>query len=70
LKLEGAEPRDEDKHLVHAIGMYDVLNFCAIRSQAALDDAHDRVNKDSALKARYAAARLREKTQADGPNGQ
>jgi hypothetical protein len=66
LKLEGAEPRAEDEHLLQAISMYDVLNFCAIRSQAALDDAHDRVNKDTELKARYAEARLREKTQNDG----
>jgi hypothetical protein len=59
LKLEGAEPGPDDGHLVHAIAMYDTLNRCAILSQAAVDDAHDRINKDAALKESYAAARLR-----------
>jgi hypothetical protein len=58
LKLEGAEATPADAHLTHAIQMYDVLNYCAIESRAALDDAHDRVNKDGELKARYAEARL------------
>jgi hypothetical protein len=60
LKLEGAEPRadEDDPRLMHAIQMFDTLNRCAILSQAALDDAHDRINKDADLKARYADARL------------
>jgi hypothetical protein len=59
LKFEGAEPKTrEDEHLVHAIGMYDFLNYCAIQSQAALDDIHDKINKDQDLKTRYAEARL------------
>jgi hypothetical protein len=60
LKLEGAVSTGsrDDGHLVHAIKMYDALNFCAIDSQAALDDAHDRINKDAGLKRRYAEARL------------
>ena len=58
LKLEGLEETPEDHHLVHAIGMYDFLNFCAIESQVTLDEAHDRVNKDENLKRRYAEARL------------
>jgi hypothetical protein len=59
LKFEGAEPKTaEDHHLVHAIGMYDFLNYCAISSQAALDDIHDKINRDTALKIRYAEARL------------
>lgn len=58
LKLEGIEPNEADAHLVHAVAMYDFLNFCAIESQAALDDAHDRINKDEALKQRYAETRL------------
>jgi hypothetical protein len=59
LKFEGAEPKTaEDAHLVHAIGMYDFLNFCAISSQAALDDIHDKINRDVDLKNRYAEARL------------
>jgi hypothetical protein len=58
IKLEGLDATPDDHHLVHAIGMYDFLNFCAIESQTTLDEAHDRVNKDSVLKARYAEARL------------
>jgi hypothetical protein len=59
LKFEGAEPQTaEDHHLVHAIGMYDFLNYCAISSQSALDDIHDKINRDEALKIRYAEARL------------
>lgn len=59
LKLEGARPTEpNDEYLLHAIRMYDVLNFCAISSQTPLDDAHDPINKDEALKARYAEARL------------
>lgn len=59
LKFEGAEPKTaEDRHLLHAIGMYDFLNYCAINSQAALDDIHDKINHDTALKIRYAEARL------------
>jgi hypothetical protein len=61
LKLEGAEPRPDDRYLLHAIQFFDVLNTCAIESRAALDDAHDRINKDEALKRRYAEARLRER---------
>jgi hypothetical protein len=59
IKLEGAKPRDDEAWLVHAIQMFDQLNYCAIQSQSALDDAHDPINKDAALKARYAEARLR-----------
>jgi hypothetical protein len=59
LKLEGATPRADEASLVHAIGMFDALNFCAIQSQSALDDAHDPINKDADLKARYAEARMR-----------
>jgi AhpD family alkylhydroperoxidase len=61
LKLEGAEPRPEDRHLVQAIKMFDVLNSCAIESLAAIDDAHDLIQMDPALKLRYANARLEAK---------
>jgi hypothetical protein len=60
LKFEEAQPTADEGHLAHAIEMFDVLNRCAIGSQAALDDAHDPINKDRSLKARYAEARLRE----------
>jgi hypothetical protein len=59
LKLEGAEPTPDDRHLVQAIKMFDVLNACAIESLAAIDDAHDFIQTDADLKARYAKARLR-----------
>ncbi len=59
LKLGGAEPGPGDRYLVHAIKMFDVLNRCAIESRVAIDEAHDGINKDDALKARYAEARLR-----------
>ena len=60
LKLENATPTSsvEDGYLMHALQMFDDLNFCAIDSQLALDDSHDRINKDTDLKARYAEARL------------
>jgi len=58
LKLEGATPRPGDENLVHAIQMYDMLNYCSIEGQIELDDAHDIINKNQELKTRYAAARL------------
>jgi hypothetical protein len=60
LKFDGAGPTADDVYLVNAIQMYDVLNYCAVSQQLGLDDAHDRINRDAALKARYADARLRE----------
>jgi len=54
-----AEPAGpEDGHLRHAIQMFEVLNFCGISTAVPLDGAHDPINKDSDLKARYAQARL------------
>ena len=58
LKLENATPRADEAFLVHAIRMFDTLNYCSIDSQIAIDEAHDRINKDDKLKARYAEARL------------
>lgn len=48
----------EDGHLRHAIQMFEVLNFCGISTDVPLDGAHDPINKDADLKARYAQARL------------
>lgn len=54
-----AEPAGaEDRYLRHAIQMFEVLNFCGISQAVPLDGAHDPINKDSDLKARYAQARL------------
>ena len=58
LKLEGVTPGPADRHLLHAIHMFDVLNACAIRDQTPLDDAHDAIYKNGDLKRRYAEARL------------
>jgi hypothetical protein len=63
LKLGGAEPESDDRLLVQAIQMFDVLNSCAIQSFAAIDDAHDLIQTDTALKARYADAKLRARQQ-------
>jgi hypothetical protein len=54
-----AEPAGaDDRHLRHAIQMFEVLNFCGISTAVPLDGAHDPINKDQDLKARYAQARL------------
>jgi len=55
----GGEPAGpEDGHLRHAVQMFEVLNFCGISTAVPLDCAHDPINKDADLKARYAQARL------------
>lgn len=60
LKLEAAKPEnDRDRIFLEAIEMYDMLNFCANADQLELDDAHDEINKNQELKARYAEARLK-----------
>jgi hypothetical protein len=48
----------EEGHLRHAIQMFEVLNFCGISTAVPLDGAHDPINKEADLKARYAQARL------------
>src|SRR5262249_15299751 len=59
LKLEAATPQSARDHLLlEAIEMYDMLNFCANADQLELDDAHDEIQKNEELKARYAEARL------------
>jgi hypothetical protein len=59
LKVDNAVPTsDDDKRLKHLLEMFDVLNYCAIDSRAQLDEAHDPINKDEALKLRYAEARF------------
>jgi hypothetical protein len=58
IKLEGAEPKPDEHFLVHAIKMFDDLNFCSIDAQLSTDEAHDRINRDGDLRVRYAKARL------------
>jgi hypothetical protein len=59
LKSEnGVAATDEERRMKHLLEMFDVLNYCAIDSRTELDEAHDPINKDEALKLRYAEARL------------
>jgi hypothetical protein len=58
IKLEGAAPGPDDGFLVHAIQMFDDLNFCSLDGQLSVDEAHDRINREDDLKERYAKARL------------
>lgn len=59
LMFRGAEGAGaEDGYLLHTIRMFEVLNFCGISTAVPLDGAHDPINKDHDLKARYAQARL------------
>jgi hypothetical protein len=64
IKLEGDKPRPGEEFLEMAIHMFDDLNFCSIGDMLGADEAHDRVNRDADLKARYAAARLAARTAA------
>src|SRR5262245_46132689 len=52
---EGSE--EHDRRLRHLLRMFAVLNTCAIESNVAPDEAHDPINKDRALRERYAALR-------------
>ena len=59
LKLEGETPRDEvSSGIHHILNMFEMLNFCGMSAQTPFDHAHDAINKDEALKKRYAEARL------------
>jgi hypothetical protein len=59
LKLDQAKPADRtDERIGHLLKMFEMLNFCGIASQTPFDHAHDPINKDAALKLRYAEARL------------
>ncbi|MGI9001428.1 MAG: hypothetical protein ACR2GH_07145 [Pseudonocardia sp.] len=47
----------DDIRLAHLVRMIGVLNSVGIASQTPPDEAHDRVNRDDALKLRYAGLR-------------
>jgi hypothetical protein len=68
LKIAGAAAgnSDDDRRLLHLIDMFNMLNYCAIDSRVPLDSAHDPINKDEALKVRYAEARLAARRDATG----
>jgi hypothetical protein len=55
---DGTATTDDEKRMKHLLEMFDVLNYCAIDSRTRLDEAHDEINKDEALKLRYAEARF------------
>jgi hypothetical protein len=55
---DGVAATDEERRMKHLLEMFDVLNYCAIDSRTQLDEAHDPINKDDALKLRYAEARF------------
>jgi hypothetical protein len=66
IKLEGAPASMPDEaFIVHAIQMFDDLNFCSIDDQVPVDEAHDRINRDVTLKDRYAKARLAQRRKAE-----
>jgi hypothetical protein len=60
LKFDGVAARGaEDQLLRSLLEMFDVLNYCTIDGRTPLDlEAHDPINKDQALRLRYAEARL------------
>jgi hypothetical protein len=52
------EPADaDDARLAHLIAMFGVLNACGIAGDVEPDQVHDQLNKDAALKQRYARLR-------------
>ncbi len=59
LRLDGAvADDDEGRRMLHLIEMFNVLNYCGVDSASSADEAHDPINKDEELRARYAEARL------------
>ncbi|MBO0851333.1 MAG: hypothetical protein J2P20_17865, partial [Pseudonocardia sp.] len=61
IELTVAEDRratdDDDMRIAHLVRMFGVLNSVGISDHTEPDQAHSRLNKDSALKARYAHLR-------------
>lgn len=64
LATDARKPADrDDVRIVHLIRMFGVLNACGIVGDVSPDQAHDPLNKDDALKERY--ARLRAESVAE-----
>lgn len=57
---ESATNSENDKALQQLISMFGFLNACAIEASTKLDEAHDPINKDTELRARYDDARAQE----------
>lgn len=49
----------DEKRLLHLVNMFDWLNACGIAADTEPDEAHDPINKDTELRARYDEARAR-----------
>ena len=61
MKFEGEPPGDEvGAGIRHILNIFEMLNFCGVNAQTPFDHAHDPINKDAALKQKYAEARLQE----------
>ena len=52
-----APENDDERRAAHLVEMFGTLNYCGVDSRAVPDQAHSPINKDAALKARYAEAR-------------
>jgi hypothetical protein len=57
LEAPASRAEGDDARIQHLIKMFAVLNTCAINGRVPPDEAHDPINKDLALKARYFALR-------------
>jgi hypothetical protein len=56
--VDGGQPIDDDEaRIAHLVSMFDTLNAVGIAGQPPLDEAHDPLNRDAALKARLAELR-------------
>ncbi len=56
--MAGDPPQsDDDRRALHLVKMFAALNHCGVDSRAMPDEAHSPINKDRALRERYAAAR-------------
>ena len=59
IKFEGEPASDKvGAGIRHILNMFEMLNFCGVIAQTPFDHAHDPINKDEALKKKYAEARL------------
>ncbi|MBA3533857.1 MAG: hypothetical protein H0T73_18215 [Ardenticatenales bacterium] len=58
LRRGSEEPTsEEDRKIVHFIKMFQLLNRCGINAKTSHDQAHDPINKDSALREQYQQVR-------------
>jgi hypothetical protein len=65
LDAPASRAEGNDARIRHLINMFAVLNSCAINGGVAPDEAHDPINKNTALKTRYFALRASAATAQD-----